>query len=530
MTKNRMPISAASLLAALSFFAAQPGSAALANRAVRANIETGGFGLSSSKRSADSVLPAPTLQSAGFITASPLSRTITPTAAKIAAGAASAVLPQALSALAWEPAPTAADTAEVLSQHRQDSYLALIAQLAQSGAGLSSEQNKDLSAGFFAPAAPARVDAAGAIAAAPGRGLTAALAAPAPEARSSYGRPAPQPFTPAQGWRQSLQESIQFARIYLDSYRWYNFTHLQDLWTSYVRKHDAAQAYGRQPAVLDARSFFVEMRIMISSGRFNIVGFSSRTDSALLNAARGTFHRYFDAAGTDAEAAFERFLVRAEAYNRAKRAHSYMSRQIRDTLLEASHKPAEDLAGFFDAKLQDDNQDAAEEFQRERMLPLLAEFKQVMLDTMAEEDSEDPDRVVGILLFGGFARGSATANSDFDVEAITVSGSPRRLPDFKRRMHARWVQAGQQAPHPINMHDYALLASKSFIRRLHNNNYIIVSPEAAMTAALSHRASDPHQVQFVCEVDAKAQLSNAVLRLVANTATYWQDLKTELGR
>ncbi|MDD5629120.1 MAG: nucleotidyltransferase domain-containing protein [Elusimicrobia bacterium] len=487
-------------------------------------------------------LQAPGLRSGLSAPAAPV---VAPAAGKsVRPAPAELPIPQAPVALSWSGAPgraapaaqafSAPERGEVpaaLSPERRAEYQSLSSELGAGPATISPEKARDLGARFFTaarlPAAPAKGGELG-----PGANAVSASLAPAGPAAA---RAPPQAaarrhsYRPQTGLRAALQDRLMHARLLGHHFYWYTVTHIAELWPSYQEKRAKLAARGEASAVTRPRTFFSYMRVMGETGVFYVLGFAALNDRAVLEESRRTFDRFFDGPGVGPETreAFERFLGRILVFNAAHRAHSNMKKHIRDALLLASVMPARDIAPFFDSLALKDKTDEIDAFQRQGAPEIIKAFAEAVRQTLAEEP-DSPDRVLGVVLMGSFARGAATPTSDMDAEPLAVEGAEGRVAAFNERLVARWEALGLQKANPITPHEHPLHPSPGLLSLVHpNGDFLVFADDAALEEALaagSGAAASP----MVRDRTVRGWLGRALEFGTVFAVTCWTDLKRVL--
>jgi hypothetical protein len=328
-----------------------------------------------------------------------------------------------------------------------------------------------------------------------GRGIPAASLAP--WQRDAYGAGphdhgvAGQASFAAGPQKPSWRERLHYRRLWAENLWFYLYTNIVNKWGQYAGDHARLKAAGITPPVSKPRKFFSHMRVMGQTGEFYVPGFTPRHDADVLSEARETFMKYFDGPGiTDAHRrAFEGFLQRAMAYNVERRAASKFRANVRDNMLKASVMDPAKMVAFFDG-LPIITRTA--EFQAGAADKILEQFRQVVMEELAKEPKDAPDRITGIILIGSFALGAATPTSDFDVEPLTADGGSGRVKGFSQRLTARWAEVGRQKTNPVTFHMFGYLNSRWELQKIHHEPYIIISPDQAIIANLAMRPGEPN--------------------------------------
>ncbi|MEK7858557.1 MAG: nucleotidyltransferase domain-containing protein [Elusimicrobiota bacterium] len=393
---------------------------------------------------------------------------------------------------------------------------------------LAPEQAKGLSDAYFTGQKAALSEATEATA-----GVQTPLAASetAPASPPSIPPSPPSPKPAKTGILQKARDGYHFSRLWLQNLYWYTVIHPRNMWPLYDDKRNKAVAEGREPAVTSPRRFFAFMRVMGQSGPFYVLGFASLQEELVVEEARRTFRRYFNGPGVDAEAqaAFDRFTTRAFHYNRGRRAHSNMRKHIRDGMINGSLKPGAELAAFYDGLLKDDVSQETADYQKEKAAAVLADFRQAVLQTTAEEPP-GADRVLGLILLGSFASGSANPRSDFDVQLITADGGDRRVAAFRARLMEKWTQGERHARNPLSVNDFPYPPSRPLIDRIHDTPYLIVSPDPALVAALQRQPGEKASFQMVRVRTLRGAFDRGLQFAVVYSATLAAEFTRRFGR
>jgi predicted nucleotidyltransferase len=425
-------------------------------------------------------------------------------------------------------APPAPSVPAALSAERQALYQSLSTALEAAPEDLGGERAKGLADAFFhafpAPAVPAADAVLGQLAPAEPADLSPA-ASVRPRSEAGAAAPRRKPFQPRSGILAGLTDHYRHARLLARHFYWYTVTHIKDLWPAYQRKLAALSARGEAPAVGSPRAFFTHMRVMGESGVFYVLGFSALNDREVLEESRMAFDRFFDGPGIGAaeRLAFKGFLERVAVFNAAHRAHSNMKKQIRDALLAASVMPAGAVAPFFDSLAVRDKSAEIEAFQREGAAVVLAEYRRVVLETLAEEP-DSPDAVLAVVLMGSFARGAATPTSDLDTELIVPDGREGRAEAFNTRLVARWEALGRQRANPITPHEHPLDASRRLLSMVHvDGAYRVLSLDEGLAVALAPRAEDLPAGGRVRHRTLRGRLGRLLEYALVYAVTLWTD-------
>ncbi|MCX5794992.1 MAG: nucleotidyltransferase domain-containing protein [Elusimicrobia bacterium] len=432
------------------------------------------------------VLPTPGLTSQLSVSAAPaVAPAATPVSMSLPAPSAPILTPDVLS-----PSAPEAKSVPALPPERRAPYQSLSSELGASPGTTTPERSRDLGAQFFsAPslsAAPAEGGELGPAVAAVSASLRPAAPA-APRAPPQAAAARRQSYQPETGLRAALKDRVFHAHLLAHHLYWYTVTHIQDLWPGYQEKLRKLAARGEASAVTRPRTFFSFMRVMGETGIFHVLGFAALNDQAVLEESRRTFDRFFDGPGIGPaqREAFARFLDRIAVFNVAHRAHSNMKKHIRDALLLASVMPARDIAPFFNSLALKDKTDEIEQFQRQGAPEIIKAYQEAVRQTLAEEP-DTPDRILGVVLMGSFARGAATPTSDMDTEPLARDGQDGRTQAFNDRLIARWEALGLQRANPITPHEHALHPSPGLLSMIHpNGDFLVVADDEALEEALA---------------------------------------------
>ena len=385
----------------------------------------------------------------------------------------------------WAPAQAQAVAAERLA-----GYAKLIQNL--DGAKLSElsgEQAKDLSNRFIDPSEDGPAASGGA--AVPVEGAAGALPALSAHTASEPSKarvPKTSPLEKPASLRQRLKERLFYSQLYAAHLYFYIVENIRMKWPPFYADWKKLKASGQRPPISRPRDFFSYMRVMGQTGSFYVLGFTARWDAPVVREAKDTFRKYFDAPGIGPRerAAFDAFLERARNYNSARRAPSNFRKLVRDTMLKAATMPVSQLADYFDSRYRD--QAKTSDFQSSGAVETLKRFEQIVDEELRKEPKDAKDRVVGVVLIGSFATGSATPTSDFDGEPVTADGTAGRSNAFVARVLARWKAEGRQATNPVTFHEHPLPFSRRVVRMVHDCPYLVLSPDPAVVSELAMRA------------------------------------------
>lgn len=326
---------------------------------------------------------------------------------------------------------------------------------------------------------------------------------------------------------RSPNDRYHYRRLFMQNLWWYTVTHVQNMWPSYKAKRRAAQDAGLFPAVEQPRRFYAAMRIMGQSGPFYVLGFAPLRDQDVLADALAGYTRFFtgQGAGPEGRQAFLRFAQRALLHNAAKRAQTNFRKQLRDALLNGSLKPGTELPAYFDSLLEEDASQKTAQFQDGEAQMLLADFNKAVLATVAEEDPSSDERVMGAVLLGSFASGSAKAGSDFDIQPITMNGRDGKVADFQKRLLLRWKDGGRHAKNPVSIQDFPYPPSKRLIVRIHDGPYLIIAPEQALVQALERAPGEQPTFEMERDLTLRGRWDRLMQYAVVYAGTLYADLK-----
>jgi hypothetical protein len=342
---------------------------------------------------------------------------------------------------------------------------------------------------------------------------------------------APRPAAPAASWLQSLRDRKHHAVLLAQNYYWCFVTHILSVWPSYSKNWKDAAAKPA-PAVTDPRGFFIAMRLAGTSGRFYVLGAAPRDDAGAITEFRAAFARWFDGPGIGSREreALDRFMARALDYNAERRAPTNMRKNVREALLKASTMKAGDIAPYFDSLMKDEAARETWNFQNKgAQKRVLDAFRETLLGVLDREDASAPDRVVGAIVLGSFASGSAGPNSDFDVELVSLGGKSGRRDAFTDKLVAAWKARGLHATNPVTVHAYPSPPSRGAVDRVHSGDYFVVSRDAELVAALSRAEGEAPKFSMVRVLTPRGRVNRAVQKGIILAATYWADAKARFG-
>ncbi len=440
-----------------------------------------------------------------------------------AVSVAPAALPAAVAVKAAASAPSAPPKAEAVA--------ATLEALAPDKLGkISGESAKALS-GRLLGLEEARVEAADAVA---GR-FAAAVPDLDPSSQSGVeaAREPRSPVSPAARPALLSRAEIRLHHFnrWLQEYYWYSVTHIADMWPSYKERWTKARDQGMLN-VSHPRAFFSHMRVAGTSGKFYVLGISPLEDEAVITALRQAYLMWFEgrAKGPMELAAFDRFTDRALLYNAERRAPTNMRKHIRDALIKASTMKPSEVAPFFDSLLVEETARETSDFQNKgAQKRILDEFKQAVLDTLAEEPAGDRSEVLGALLMGSFASGSAGPKSDLDLEVFTRGGRGRRVPGFTKRLTDRWIASGRHARNPVGVHEHPYKPLRGIVDMVHPSDYLVISRDAALVRLLQREPGEPAKFAMLRRHTAGGLVGRVTQAAVIYGSTFLGDVKSALG-
>lgn len=318
---------------------------------------------------------------------------------------------------------------------------------------------------------------------------------------------------------------------WLQEYYWYSVTHIVDMWPSYKARWAKAQNQGTIN-VSRPRAFFSHMRVAGTSGKFYVLGISPLEDEAVITALRQAYLMWFDgrARGPMELAAFDRFSDRALLYNAERRAPTNMRKHLRDALIKAATMKPSEVAPFFDSLLVEETARETADFQNKgEQKRILDAFRQAVLDTLAEEPAGDRAEVLGALLMGSFASGSAGPKSDLDLEVFTRGGRERRVPGFTKRLTDRWTLSGLHARNPVGVHEHPYKPLRGVVDMVHAADYIVISRDAALVERLQRKPGEPSKFAMLRRHTAGGAMGRVAQAGLIYASTFLGDLKSSLG-
>ena len=298
---------------------------------------------------------------------------------------------------------------------------------------------------------------------------------------------ASRPIPVADGKTGILRRAAHEIGLWFKSFQHYFIDVNVENWREYKAARAASPLAAADAAAVsekDARGFFVDSRMMGMIGGARTVGSRSGSDQYVSARAQSVFAQYFPAADAGAREAFEGFLARAQLYN-PMRSSSNLRKQIRKALHAASLLAPDQLQAHFEKLMPAEVNDGAIAFQIEGQERVLNAFRAAVVDAVNDEAVSAPDRVVGVVLLGSFAIGSATPTSDFDLHVLTANGGSARVRPFLARLEKRWSQDPESKSHPLNGADFAFLPSRSLLLSIHNDKFRVLSPDERLERNLS---------------------------------------------
>lgn len=332
---------------------------------------------------------------------------------------------------------------------------------------------------------------------------------------------------PEAGWRQRLREELFFGSLYWQGLKWYLFDHILDVWSLHKRDAALAASRGETLPIAKRREFFSYMRIMGIQGTYYVLGHSSLVDEKVMREARVAFQKYFVSPGVGGKekAAFEAFMARALAYNRAGISQSNFRQRLRDALLKGSLKLAAELAPYFDSLVSESLAEETAEFQKNKQAEVLTSFQQAVEETLREENPAAPGGVLAAVLIGSFAYGSANPRSDFDLELVSEGGQARAAEAFVKRIEERWGRGPYGKPHPVMVHERPYPLSKNLMLRIHDVPYLVFSVDPEIASYLSRGPADPPSFKTERRGSWVGRLLRWLQWGVVHLTTYWADFK-----
>ena len=358
--------------------------------------------------------------------------------------------------------------------------------------------------------------------------------ASAPALRAASAQPAASIFDPGPrtaSLPDQVRDRARYHTLLVQSFWWYMFTHIGDMWPSYKARWAKTLGEG-DVAVSRPRAFFSAMRVTGMSGRFYLLGGSALEDDLVIKAFRQAFDRYFDGDGVGARerAALEAFMQRAKGFNAERRSHTNMYKNIRDPLIKASTMRPDQLAPYFDGLILPEKEMSTKEYQVSGKMERTKEaFLAVLRATLDEENPKDPQRIRAAIVLGSFASGSAGPGSDFDVEALADGASNARRLSFLKRLTDRWTAAGYHQTNPVSVHDRTSWPSWGLVNIVQTRHYIVVSPEPALVVRLSRQAFEDPAVVLERADTFHGHVNRVVQRAIVAAATYVSDAKAAFG-
>lgn len=285
---------------------------------------------------------------------------------------------------------------------------------------------------------------------------------------------------PAPTYTQRVRDWFTYAGIMISSLRWRLFTRTPHHWNEFQQSLHARP--GVKPSIRNFRRFYLATLVMGSSGNFSVFGPRLAHHRIVIRDAWTIFNKYFHE-DEEASKAFVRLLARAQAYNPARRATQFR-KLVSYKLRVAAALPIEELPAFFDSLATETESGKLAEYQDGGQQKTLEDFDQAVRETILEmnKDDEPGSRVVGALLMGSFANEAAGPASDLDLQIVAENGDARHLPEFVRRLKARWAEMGYT--NPIGDYQYALPVSKYLLNRIHYESYLIYTPYEHVKQAL----------------------------------------------
>lgn len=258
-------------------------------------------------------------------------------------------------------------------------------------------------------------------------------------------------------------------------------------WNDYRHRHEQARLEAK-PIVGSPERFFAEVHslgyIWWSRGNY----FGTRISlPAAVGTARRVFGRYFMKTAPESMPAFEGFLERVQALSRDE--HPNRPRKmIRNALIAASLLPPSRVFSYFQNLLPGAELESIAEFRSAQQPLILASFvrrTRQLIGELPRGPDDRPNNVVGVILTGSYAYGTAIPGSDFDIGVLTRDGSEKDATDFMARLREigeeqRWPQWNDW-----NIYQNVFPPEHALIDRYYSGlSYRVISPYPEVTAAL----------------------------------------------
>jgi hypothetical protein len=288
---------------------------------------------------------------------------------------------------------------------------------------------------------------------------------------------------------------------------WYAGPRVANLWRDYGARLKAAAAVGRKPSVRDPKGLFIASRLLGLSVDAGSMAKKAASDQAVLIESRGLFLRHINA-GSEAQAAFDRFLNRAVLHNPSKSGTKLRS-LIAYYLRESSVLPAEELAAYYDGLLIDEGALIKTRAESARVLADFTELSDRLI-LNANRDVLPGERILGVLIAGSYANGSPRPGSDLDFQIITENGSAPAA-DLLVEFGNEWTKLHPAISLEVFSNEF-LPPDRRLIESLIPEAYLIVSPYPESAALLARRGPVPAQVSTSVRVGAATRFTGAVLR------------------
>ena len=264
---------------------------------------------------------------------------------------------------------------------------------------------------------------------------------------------------------------------------------IKGYWREYETRSRAAAA--NEPIVENPRSFFAGI---VDLGKLwwakSVWGNRMSLDAAEWSARR-VVRESFEPKAPGAARAFDAFAARVRAADNPESPYSKRKR-FSHALMDASLLPAGKVASFFDGLLRGETRQAESEYRRTRQPEIVDSFCEKANAILAAKLAGDRNyNVVGVLVAGSYAHGSAKQSSDFDLVVLTRDGTGRDVPDFmadleRAREAYDWADWKDWRRYPVqNIFGATDERTLRFVREL---PAIIVTPDDGLRRRLSAEA------------------------------------------
>ncbi|HVA67174.1 MAG TPA: nucleotidyltransferase domain-containing protein [Elusimicrobiota bacterium] len=324
--------------------------------------------------------------------------------------------------------------------------------------------------------------------------------------------------------RKRISAVYRFHRSALKAYRWYNMIHTQGLWTDYRQKIAALTSAGSPPSIKRPRAFFTALRTFGSTGERPEMGYTSALagKDQVIAEALGVAARHLRGGKTsEAQVALRGFLNAAAASDDPRHSNSHFRKVARNALSEASFKPAAELVPYFQGLRP---RPASQALPQDAQDAVRAKLRQTVMETLAEESPRAKDRIVAVVLFGSFANGAASEESDLDLAAVSADGGSGEVKNFAKRLEQRW----DDARHPVAFKDDARIAddpSAAYLRRYYRIAYRVIALSAELERDLS-----PAPETEAAPASGKLSLQARAQRVVMYSGIYGATIYADLSR